>query len=108
MTFDDLIKEVQGTQCQVRTAETDYLEVVAQNVLLGGVSAVLKKYFGEAFKPEGSDPSAEAITYAEPYGGIMKNQTMYLRQSESASEAAFLWPWGNGTATTLKIIRKKK
>ena len=107
MTFEELVEQVQKLEClEKRTMEKDYCEVVVAKAKLAPTNALLESYFGEPLKPAGKEPSAEAARYAQPHGGIYGNQTLYFHKSEKTSELAFLWPWGNGTSITLKIIRQ--
>ena len=107
MTFEELIEQVQKLECQEKRAfEKDYCEVVVTKAKLAPINTLLKSYFGSPLKPEGQEASAEAARYAQPHGGIYGNQTLYFHKSEKTSELAFLWPWGNGTSVTLKIIRE--
>ena len=106
MTFDELLGEIKKIHCQeVRAQEADYLEVVMRQDTLENVLILLSSYFGEALKPAGIKASADALKHSGPYGGIQANQTMYYRQGERGSELAFLWPWGSGSSTTVKIIQ---
>ena len=107
MTFDELLGEIKKIHCQeVRAQEGDYFEVVVRHDALANVSVLLGTYFGEALKSAGVKASAEALERSGPYGGIQVNQTMYYRQGERGGELAFLWPWGSGQSTTIKIIRE--
>jgi hypothetical protein len=107
MTFEQLVQEVRALMAQDRKLEENYAEVVVGKEKLGNVNSKLESYFGPPFKPEGQAPSPEAAQYSKPYGGIAQNQTMYYHQKEQAYEAAMLWPWGSGAATTVKIFRKR-
>ena len=107
MTFEELLREVKKIKCQeMRAHQENYLEVVVAKPELEAVTTVLQSYFSLPLKPAGEHPSKEANAYSEPYGGIQSNQTMYFRKNETASDLAFLWPWGSGTAITVKIIRE--
>lgn len=106
MTFEELLLQVGKLQCQeTRAQETDYCEVVVAKPHLEAMLSVLKEYFGLPFKPEGQAPSSKAQEYAEPYGGVHGNQTLFHRTNEIGSELALLWPWGSGTSVTVKIAR---
>jgi len=108
MTFDELLGQVQQSECQeVRTREDDYCEVVVTRTQLESVGAYLQSYFGIPFKPEGEQPGPEAMSYTKPYGGIFKDQVLYHRKNDRGVEMALLWPWGGGDPVTLKIVRER-
>ena len=108
MTFTELLAEVPKLKCEEQRAQAaDYLEVVVAPETLVSLHKILATYFGLPLKPEGHSPSGEARRYAEPYGGIRKDQTMYFRQDGDFSQCALLWPWGSGTRVTVKIIQSK-
>lgn len=107
MTFKELLSEVAKIKCRETRVRTDNaLEVVIAKSDLGSLTAVLESYFGPALKPAGTQPSREANRYAEPYGGIRRDQTMYFRKQEGGAEIALLWPWGSGDVLTVKIFRE--
>lgn len=107
MTFKELLSEMAKIKCRETRVRTDSaLEVVIAKADLKSLTAALESYFGPALKPEGVQPSREANRYAEPYGGIRRDQTMYFRKQESALDIALLWPWGSGDVLTVKIFRE--
>ena len=109
MTFAELLAEIQKLKCEERRSKTEeYLEVVILKEGLEPLNRILTVYFGPPFKPEGVVPLGAAEWCAKPYGGIRKDQTMYFRQDADHSECALLWPWGNGSRVTAKIIRDKR
>jgi hypothetical protein len=107
MTFDDLLEKIQGIPCaEKRVREANYCEVVFAQPNMPQVNAALEACFGAPLKPEGRPPTAEATQYSKAYGGVQGNQVLYYRTSAEGDEMAMLWPWGNGTSVTLKIIRR--
>ena len=106
MDFAEFLQEVNKIQCQEKRTQTpDYVEVVVAKTHWEVMDKVLQDYFGPPLKPQGQNPSRDADRCAKPYGGVRRDQTLYFKKSETRSCAALLWPWGNGTLTTLKIIR---
>ena len=106
MTFADLIGKVRRSPLtEVRVCRDDYLEAVVATNEMDTVKGILSTYFGDPFKPEGESAFPEAETYAEAYGGVRDDQTLYLNSDLAAKEIAILWPWGSGSAVTLKIAR---
>ena len=109
MTFAELLTEVQKLKHEEQRSQTEeYLEIVVSRESLEPLLQILTAYFGQPFKPEGALPLGAAEQRAKPYGGIRKDQTMYFRQDEDHFECALLWPWGNGTRITVKIIQSKR
>lgn len=106
MNFSEFLEQFQKVQCQERRTQTDdYFEVVVAKPNWPAMDEALRSYFGEPMKPQGQNPSRDADKCAKPYGGVRKDQTLYFQKNETGSYAALLWPWGNGTSVTLKIIR---
>ena len=106
MDFNEFLEKVKTIQCQEKRTQTpDYVEVVVAKPHWPLMDQVLRAYFGEPLKPEGQNPSRDAEKCAQPYGRVRKNQTLYFQKNETGSHAALLWPWGSGTAVTLKIIK---
>ncbi len=106
MTFEELADQIKNGPCEeVRTQTESFLEVVVGTAFLGTVSGMLEAYFGSPMKAEGKKPDRESSRYAEPYGGIRQNQTLY-RKKEGGPATAILWPWGSGSRVTLKLIKE--
>jgi len=106
MTFENLLEQIQSIPCEEkRTREENYCEVVFSKPNMSQVNAVLEACFGPPLKSEGKTPTPEAAQYSKPYGGVQGNQVLYHRKSDNRDEIAMLWPWGNGTSVTLKMIR---
>ncbi len=107
MTFNELIGQIsQGPLTELRVCRNDYLEAVVASNEVGLIKGLLTSYFGEPFKPEGESAFPEAVTYAEAYGGVRDDQTLYLNSDPASREVALLWPWGSGSAVTLKVARE--
>ena len=107
MTFEELAAKLLQLKCEEkRFEERNYVEAVFSTEELKKVFAVLDSFFGPPIKPQGKPPSAEAAKLAKPHGGVFDNQTLYYKTGPTTSELALLWPWGNGTSTTLKLIRR--
>lgn len=107
MTFREALEKIKKLKCEEKRTQTEeYLEVVVPKETLPELHKVLTDYFGAPFKPEGQYASAEADRYSKPYGGIQKNQMLYFRKGDQGNELALLWPWGNGTLITVKVIQE--
>lgn len=83
-----------------RSVAENFFEAVFLNTGLGPVNGLLEEFLGAPLKPAGEKVSSEARDATQEYGGIQKNQTLYKKESV----IAILWPWGDNTYTTLKII----
>ena len=106
MTFTDLIGQVRQSPLeQLRVCTGDYLEAVVATDQMEQLNPILSSYFGHPFKPEGQPPFPEALSSTEAYGGVHDSQTLYMNTNSALKEIALLWPWGSGSAVTLKIAR---
>jgi|SRR3989344_2484034 len=90
---------------QAREVSDDYQERVILNVDIKQWSVALEEVLGPPVKPAGADPSGTDIVLCQIYGSIMKNQTLYRKTFGDGTILAMLWPWQDGTHTTLKIGR---
>ena len=91
-----------------KRGQTDeFLEAVFLNTSLSKLNKVLEEFLGEALKPADAPANSQARDAAKPYGGIYVNQTLYRKELQDRTAIAMLWPWGNNTHTTLKIILEK-
>jgi hypothetical protein len=107
MNFDTLVVELKVIQFEeVRREEANYFEAVFATDDLQKISSILEPHLGPPFKPAGKGASGEAKRYADSYGGIDKNQTLYRHKRDGKSEIAMLWPWGSREQITLKLIRE--
>jgi hypothetical protein len=105
MDFQQLLSEIKRKPLQeLRAHSENYFEAVLSATQLIAAEDVLVSYFGVPLKPAGLSPSGDADRFSKPYGGIRRNQTMYLRKGKDGNEVAFLWPWGDGVLVTLKVI----
>jgi len=108
MKYEDLIQSVLTAPLQeMRTQTETFVEVVMTVQNAGSLEPVLTDFFGAAVKPAGKEPTREIRDSAESYGGIWKNQTMYLTAQDNIACAAMLWPWSDGETVTLKLFRSR-
>jgi hypothetical protein len=109
MIFDELLSEVKKIKCEEqRISNENHLEVVVAKAELVLFNNILDSYFGKPLKPGGKGPSSDDNRIADPYGGIHKNQTLYLKKNDDFSEIVLLWPWGDGVSVTVKMIREQR
>ncbi len=108
MNFDEMIESVNQCEFQeVRSTAGHYFEAVVSEDNLKRLEEVLKKYFGPPFKPASKAPSNEILDYTEPYGGIYEGQTFYFLEHDDTFDGAMIWPWNNGSSTTVKIFQEQ-
>lgn len=106
MTFEALLEELKRVpREELRAENPDYAEFVILASNLPVVGPVLEGFFGPPFKPAGASPSKDAQRVTDVYGGIQKNQILYYTEHDGASSCAMLWPWGDRTRVTVKIVR---
>jgi hypothetical protein len=101
--FLEQIKELEFKE--LREHQPEYIEFVIATHHLKSLSSILESYYGAAYASPEERPSKQAKKYADPYGGIGKGQTLYYLNRGEAFHCALLWPWGDGKATTIKIIQ---
>ncbi|MBU9889591.1 MAG: hypothetical protein KTQ49_06960 [Candidatus Omnitrophica bacterium] len=105
MTFAELLEALERVSAEETRKRTEcFLERVISRGGLAKVFPLLEDYFGRPFKPEGQRPTAVSDRYAGPYGGIRSDQTLYFKKEERGFSIAMLWPWGNGTSITMRVI----
>ena len=106
MTLKEFSQRIAGLDVyQVREVSDDYQELVIFNADIQKWSVVLEGILGPPVKPPGVAPSGTDLVLCQIYGSIMKNQTLYRKAFGDATILAMLWPWQDGTHTTLKIGR---
>jgi hypothetical protein len=101
--FLEQIKELEFKE--LREDQPEYIEFVIATHHLKSLSSILESYYGAAYASPEERPSKQAQKYADPYGGIEKGQTLYYLNRGEIFYCALLWPWGDGKATTVKIIQ---
>jgi hypothetical protein len=106
VTFTDLLTQVKKEPLAETRQETDdYFEAVVKAENIAGICRALELYFGPAFKPAGQVPTRDQAARVVHLGGIQKNQILYYVERENLSNCAMIWPWNDGTRSTLKIAQ---
>ncbi len=109
MTYTELLEELKKMQIEeIRADSSEKLEFALRTDHLTQLNGILESYFGPPLKPLNERPSRQAIHYASPYGGIRRGQTLYCKEGDTVFDFALLWPWGDGTCVTVKIIQDEK
>ncbi len=83
----------------------DYVEIVAMQNEWPGWSDRLSALLGPARKPAGQKPTKEDERISGPWGGVQKNQVLFLKDIETDQVLALVWPWQDKERFTLKMTR---
>ena len=94
--------------CEERSFSDNYIEVVFFTIDTDKWNNLLSEALGQALKPAGAAPTAEAQALTKDCGGIFANQTLFKKDFAQVSVMAMLWPWQDGEHTTLKMALAKK
>ena len=109
MTHSQLLEELKKVDIEeIRADTTEKFEFALRTDYLTQLNGILQRYFGPPLKPPNERPSRQAAYYASSYGGIRRGQTLYCREGETVFDFALLWPWGDGTYVTVKILQDEK
>ncbi len=106
MIFQDLVENLKKLPSEeVRKEAEGYYEFVIGAKNLPLLYPVLEIYFGVPFKPAGIAPSDQAKDVTKRYGSIQKQQTLYYLYRDGLSNCAMIWPWGDGSRSTVKVAQ---
>lgn len=106
MTLADLVQNLKQIPTdEIRAETTDHFECVFQNESLKLLAPKLDEFFGPPKKPAGVKAVGEIADLASDFGGVLHNQTLYYMVKDGASHLAMIWPWSNGTTSTLKVFK---
>ena len=106
MNFSELTRDLKNIPFDEQRKDSEgYFEFVLSSRQLPPLYPILEKYFGAPFKPAGVAPSSQAQDCAKKYGGIQKQQTLYYVQRAGLSSCAMVWPWNDGSRSTIKVAQ---
>ena len=106
MTLADLIQNLKQIPIsEVRTETADRFECVLENNNLKSLIPKLDEFFGLPKKPAGTKASGEIADLASDFGGVLHNQTLYYTVKNGTTHLAMIWPWSDGTTSTVKIFK---
>ena len=106
MTLKEFAQRIAGLNVyQIREEGDDYHERVIFSADIQEWNTILEEILGPAVKPAGVAPSGTDLALCQIYGSIMTNQVLYRKAFGDGTILAMLWPWQDGTHTTLKIGR---
>lgn len=91
-----------------RKVADDYCELVFHNKDNSAWENIFVESLGSAVKPPKDKPTKSDSLITSDYGGINVGQTLFKKDFDGFTVIAMFWPWGDGSHTTLKIIRIKK
>jgi hypothetical protein len=104
LRFRELIKKVKELPTDsVRVDDASYFEAVFVSTGIKQLSAVLTEAFGAPAFPSTKKIPPEIQPTIDYYGGVSYGQTLYYSVEEGATLLVLLWPWRDGTHTTVKI-----
>ncbi len=84
----------------------DFCEFVIKAEHVGQLAKIFEAHFGPRQDLQhGVTPEVQAVT--DRWGGVRKNQQLYLHNGNSGKEIALLWPWCDGTKISVKVIQDK-
>ncbi len=109
MNFDKLTADILNLSVEEKRFHSENrLEIVVAKQNFDNFRDVLTSYFGTPYKSAGKYPNGTAKRIAKPYGGIRREQTLYLNTDEIKTTIVLIWPWGCGVRATLKILIVEK
>lgn len=88
-----------------RTLTDDCGDFVVLNEEMKKLTQHLAKYLNPPIKPAGAAPTKADMKLTNYYGGIQKQQTLYLKKNKQDTILVMCWPWANGSHTTIKMFR---
>ncbi len=88
----------------LREADSQHADLVIENEYLDAWTSMLKDQFGAPLKKPGEAPKFDVKKLTRTYGGIQKDQTLYVKSFETHHLMVMLWPWQNHRHTTIKIF----
>lgn len=109
MTFSELVIKIKKIKAgEARVDLSQLMECTVKKSDFEELITALDEYFGSPVKPLGVIPNGKLQVYADPYGGIRKEQIMYFIDREPDFEAVLVWPWLDGLIFTVKVICANK
>ncbi len=88
----------------LREADSQHADLVVENDQLDAWINLLDQHLGSPLKKTGEAVNFDAKKLTKAFGGIQKNQTLYVKSYETHHLMAMLWPWQNNRHTTLKLF----
>ena len=87
-----------------RFIEDTYYEIVFYTREMSEWTELFTNFLDSAVKLPGTPPTKEQKELTRPYGGIMKDQTLFRKEFKHGAIIAMFWPWKDSVHSTLKLI----
>lgn len=101
--FKEEIKAIlSGT---LRIDDSNYFEAVAVKDEMPQLIKRFEIFFGLPVWPSAIVLPGQVRKIIDKYGGIMPEQTLYFFQEGNDTVFAMLWPWKDGSRTTVKLVK---
>jgi branched-subunit amino acid aminotransferase/4-amino-4-deoxychorismate lyase len=105
--FRDIRKELDSIIFETLRVDTDtYFEAVIVREHLQSLAQRLAARLGAPLLPPEDRLPQTVQKIIKEYGGIREGQTLYCLSNGGATIVAMLWPWQDGSHTTLKMLQK--
>jgi hypothetical protein len=109
MTLREILERCSLLEVEESRHESEtYSELVFYNKEIDEWLRILSEALGPPAKPPGNKPTKELERLTQEYGGILTDQTLFVREFDAVMVIAMFWPWGNGKYTTLKMAVLEK
>ena len=109
MTLSEIIERCSRLEVAERRHQNEtYSELVFYNKEIDEWNRILSEVLGPPVKSAGNKPTKDHVRLTQEYGGILTNQTLFVREFDDVTVMAMFWPWGNGKHTTLKMALLEK
>jgi len=104
MTFDEIKTEIKtcGNQ-EIRVERPEYLEMVITKAHEPALAPKLSGIFGAPAWPSKEKIPADVSALIQNCGGIMQGQSLYVLREGAGIVFLMLWPWSDGSHTTVKL-----
>jgi hypothetical protein len=107
MGFGTIREAVKSLELESLRMDCDnYIEAVVVQDEMSKLNNRLKKFFGKPAWPSKNRLTYEVQETINGFGGLMPGQTLYFKNADEGGIFAMLWPWQDGSHTTIKVILK--
>jgi hypothetical protein len=109
MKLREILERCSLLEVEERRHESEtYSELVFYNKEIDEWQRILSEALGPPAKPPGEKTTKGLERLTQEYGGILTDQTLFVKEFDDVTVIAMFWPWGNGKYTTLKMAVLKK
>ena len=108
MTVKDIAENFKTLNiCEQRAMADDYGEIIFFTADKNRWREALDGVFGPPVKPTGIKPSREDRLITMAHGEVRPHQALFKKEFGEYTVIGMLWPWKDGSHTTLKLFRLK-